>query len=298
MISRNVAAAAALRRRDGATRRRVGIMPHRADSIWSVLLCLSLIAGCIFLLAPILIILMIALSSAQSIAFPPPGFTLLNFARIPHEIMDACARSMVLGASVVLADMVICLPAAFALVRGRVPGRGLIEALFRSPLQIPGIVMAVAFYLYYSQLQRIAGISLRNDFVGLVIAHVVMTSPFMLAALTARLYNVKRSLEEASYGLGAGFFMTFWHVTMPQVRPALLAGSFIAFVISFEDVPVALFLAPATSQMTLPVVLFNNATDSLSPQLFAAAILVLLFSVVLVIAVELLIGLRKVISSF
>lgn len=271
---------------------------HHADAVWGVAYPLAVFLGCAFLLAPVAIILVMSFSAAPSIVFPPPAFTFERFFQIEPEITHAFVNSMRLGIVVVLIDLAICVPAAFALVRGRLPVRGLIQTLARSPLQIPGIVMAVAFYLYYSMLQRTGYISLRNNFWGLVIAHVVMTSPYMLATVTAQLYTVPGWLAEASCGLGAGVIRTLWRVTLPQIRASIIAGSFLAFVVSFEDVPVALFLSPAASATTLPVQLFNLANDSLSPTLFAAATLVLLFSAVLVIMIEKLIGLKRAMTGF
>jgi putative spermidine/putrescine transport system permease protein len=269
----------------------------RIDDIWQGLYTFGVVAGCVFLFAPFVVVFVISISAAPSVEFPPPSFTLTQYTRIPPDITAAFWRSLRLGLLIVSIDLALCVPAAFALARGRLPGRSLVEAFFRGPVQVPGIVMAVAFYLSYSALLRSTGINLRNEFAGLVIAHVVMTFPYMLATVVVRLYTMGPQLEEASYGLGAGFFRTMWRVTIPQMRPALIAGSFLAFVISFEDVPVALFLAPGASTSTLPVQMFQFAVDSLSPALFAAAILVLLFSMALVVAIELLVGLKRVLSD-
>jgi putative spermidine/putrescine transport system permease protein len=229
--------------------------------------------------------------------FPPPGYTLAQYGEIPPEIYAAFQRSIVLGASVAVIDLLICVPAAFALARGRIPALRLVEAFFRSPLQIPGIVLAVSFFLGYSQLLKLTGVSLRNDVRGLVIAHVIMTAPYMLTILTVRISALNRHYEDASEGLGAGFVRTMWRVVLPQLKPALLTGCFLSFVISFEDVPVTLFLAPGASSTTIPVILFSLAIDSLSPALFAAAILVLAFSFALVVALEFLVGVRRVVSG-
>lgn len=267
------------------------------DRLWPVLYRGSVLLGCVFLLAPITVVLIISLSASPSIVFPPPSYSLAPYTSIQPEIVDAFLRSLQLSTLVVIVDLLLCVPAAFALTRARLPGRAAFETLFRSPLQVPGIVMAVVFYLYYSIVLRNTGIPLRNGLPGLVIAHVIMTCPFVLTTISLGLQGMDRRLEEASYGLGAGFFGTTWHVTFPQIRPALLSGSFLAFVISFEDVPVALFLAPGASATTLPVQLFNLALDSLSPRLFAAAILVFLFAVALVLLVELTVGLKRVMGG-
>jgi putative spermidine/putrescine transport system permease protein len=268
------------------------------DVAWRSLYPIAVTLGCLFLLAPMSIVVVMAFSSAPSIVFPPPSFTITRFLEIEPEITHAFFNSMRLGFSVIAVDLIICVPAAFALVRGRLPFSNLMLVLARSPQQIPGIAMAVAFYLYYSALERGDYISLRNNFAGLLIAHVVITSPYMLSTVTSQLFTVSTQLEDAASGLGAGSLRTLWFVTLPQIRASLIAGSFLAFVVSFEDVPVALFLSPAASETTLPVELFNLANDSLSPTLFSAAALVMLFSIVLVMAMEKLIGLRKAMSGF
>ncbi len=267
------------------------------DGLWKFLYGCAVVFGLAFMLAPVVVIFIISLSSAPSVVFPPPGFTLSQYSEIPAEVFTAFQRSVTLGLCVVLVDLAICVPAAFALARGRIPGLRLMEALFRSPLQIPGIVLAVSFFLGYSQLLRLTEINLRNDIKGLIIAHAIMTIPYMLTILTVRMSSLNRHFEEASHGLGAGLPRTLWRVVLPQLKPALLTGCFLSFVISFEDVPVTLFLAPGSSSTTVPVVLFNLAIDSLSPALFAAAILVLVFSFALVFALEFLVGVRRVVSG-
>ena len=268
-----------------------------ADAFWTGLYWAAVAFGLAFLMAPVVVIFIISLSTAASVVFPPPGYTLSQYAEIPEEVYSAFKRSIVLGVSVAIIDVALCVPAAFALARGRIPALRLVEAIFRSPLQIPGIVLAVSFFLGYSHFMKLTGISLRNDIKGLVIAHVIMTAPYMLTILTVRIATLNRHYEEASEGLGAGFLRTMWHVVLPQLKPALLTGCFLSFVISFEDVPVTLFLAPGASSTTIPVVLFSLAIDSLSPALFAAAILVLVFSFALVVALEFLVGVRRVVSG-
>ena len=281
------------RSRRGLRRRVFGFV----DAVWGSLYPICVVLGCVFILAPIIVVLIMSLSAAPSIVFPPPSLTLHRFLEIQPEIGRAFVNSMKLGAAVVVLNLLICIPAAFSIVRGRIPMRGLVTAIARSPLQVPGIVMAVAFYLYYTTVQQNLGIPMRNNFWGLVVAHLVLTAPYMLTTLIAQLYTIQGRFEEAAYGLGAGVVRTLWRVTLPQLKPSIIAGSFLAFVISFEDVPVALFLAPAASATTLPVQLFNLAIDSLSPTLFAASTLVMLFAVVLVLAVERLVGLKKALTG-
>jgi putative spermidine/putrescine transport system permease protein len=268
-----------------------------ADKGWGSLYPIAVVLGCLFILAPVTVIVLMSLSAAPSIVFPPPSLTLRRFTEIQPEIVNAFINSTKLGVTVVVVNLAICVPAAFSLVRGRLPMRGFMTAIARSPMQVPGIAMAVAFYLYYTTVQRTFHIPLRNNFWGLVIAHLVMTAPYMLTTLIAQLYTIQGRFEQAAHGLGAGPIRTLWRVTLPQIRPSIIAGSFLAFVISFEDVPVALFLAPAASATTLPVQMFNLANDSLSPTLFAASVLVLLFSVVLVLAVERLVGLKRALTG-
>jgi putative spermidine/putrescine transport system permease protein len=268
-----------------------------SDALSAFLYRAAIVAGVLFLLAPVIVIFIISLSTSPSIVFPPPGYTFSQYAAIPEEVYAAFERSVLLGASVAATNVLLCLPAAFALARGRIPGRPFIEALFRSPLQMPGIVLAVSFFLAYTQLMNLTGFTLRNDIKGLAVAHLIMTAPYMLTVLTVRIASLNRHFEDASQGLGATAMRTMLRVVLPQLMPALLTGCFLSFVISFEDVTVALFLAPSASQTTVPVILFGLSIDSLSPTLFAAAILILVFSFVLVGALELLVGVRKVVSG-
>lgn len=269
----------------------------RLDAGWGIVYVLGVFLGCGFLMAPFFVVFIISLSPSTSVMFPPPSFSLIQYVNIPPQMIASFFRSLQLGFLVVAIDIVLCLPAAFAIVRGRLPGRIFIEDLLRAPLQVPRIVMAVTFYLAYSMLLQLTGFSLRGSFTGLVIAHVIFTYPYMLSTAVVRLSDMGSRLDNVSYGLGAGFFRTMWHVTLPQLKPALIAGSFISFVTSFEDVPVTLFLAPASSTATLPVAMFLFVSDSLSPAVFAAAILVVLFSVLLAVALDFFVGLGRVLSG-
>jgi putative spermidine/putrescine transport system permease protein len=255
-----------------------------------------LLLGAVFLALPLIAVVIAAFNAPPVMMFPPAQFSLESFRQIPPTWYDAFFTSIELACLAAAIGMLITVPAAFALVRGRLPGRGAIELLFRSPLQVPQIVLSVSIYQYYVVLQDLMGGNFIGGFTGLLIAHTLLVSPYILSTMLARIGSINPSIEEASEGLGARPARTFFRVTLPLVRPALTAALILAFVISFDNVTLSLFLSADSSASTLPVTLFSAIELSASPVIFAAAALTILLSVFITFSIEKLIGLRATLA--
>ncbi len=238
----------------------------------------------LFLLAPLVIVVVNSLGVEQYVIFPPAGLSLAWYGRIPTYYLDGAIYSLLLAGAAVLTAAVLAIPAAIALTRGSLPGRAAVDALLRSPIQIPLLVSGVAFLQLYVLVYDGTQLALMNSFVGLWIAHTIVVSPYILVAVVARLARYDERLDEAAYGLGASRWQTFWRVTFPLIRAASAAGMFFGFLMSFDNVPLTIFLIQS-GQTTLPLALFFDTERDLSRVQYAVGTLVMVVSTALLLLV-------------
>ena len=168
------------------------------------------------------------------------------------------------------------MPLAFALVRGRFFGRAMLDRVAMAPVIVPTIILSVATYGLFAKLKLI------GEWYGLVLAHTVLALPFVVLVLVAGLRDFDRALEQAAEGLGASLARTLLRITLPLLRPSLVTAGLRAFISSFDEVVVALFLAGAN--MTLPKKMFDNILMEIDPTIAAVSVMqILLVSLVLVL---------------
>jgi putative spermidine/putrescine transport system permease protein len=249
----------------------------------------------VFLVAPTVFVIVVAFGKARFVEFPPHGLTFKWFGDIGSTFWSAFWFSVEVAVVSTVVSLVIAVPAAYAIVRGRFAGRGVLDAFARAPLQVPYIVTGVAFLQFYRLILDHGGPQLSGTSLGLIAAHMIVTTPFALSAAIVGLAAFDAELETAAYGLGMGRLATFFRVTLPSIRPSLFAGAFFAFLISFDNVPVSLYLAG--DHVTLPVLMFQTANTAPSPTLYAVSALVTAFSVVAVVLVNRFVGLRNAASA-
>lgn len=241
-----------------------------------------------FLALPILVVLPLAFSNDVSLTFPPRGFSLRWFANIlaRPEFLRAFWIS---GAVAILAtaiSLVVGTLAAIAFVRYRFPGRDTLLTLFMTPLIFPAIVLAAALALVLSPVGLVRSVT------GLVCAHVVLTLPYMLRTAVATLSEIDRSYEEAAQTLGADRWRTFRYVTLPLLRPGLLAGITFSLIVSFDEFTVSMFLV-GPGLMTLPLEMYNYSEFTLDPTLAAISTILVGLTTVAVLVIEKLVGLGR-----
>ena len=241
-----------------------------------------LVAACaviyFFLMLPILVVFPISLSSAPYMQFPPPGFSWQWYERYldDPQWIDATWRSLYIGSSTAVLALLLGVPLAFSLVRSRFWGRVLVDRLALAPIIVPTIILSVAVYGVFAKLKLIGA------WYGLVLAHTVLALPFVVLVVTAGLRDFDRTLEQAAEGLGASRWRTLARVTLPLLRPSLVSAGLLAFLSSFDEVVVALFLAGPN--MTLPKKMFDNIMMEIDPTIAAVSVMqILLVSVVLVL---------------
>jgi putative spermidine/putrescine transport system permease protein len=250
-----------------------------------------LCAVMVFLLAPFVVVAGASFDPATEyhVTFPPRGLSLAGYAAIPFKYALAGGISLMVAVSVAIVSTAIGLCAALGLVRGNVPGREILQSFFRLPVQIPFVVTGAVFLQFYYQLDAATGFNLLNGFPGLIVAHVFVSVPYSIGAIASVLTRFNPALEEAAQSLGATGWATFWQVTFPFIRPGVMAGMFYAFIVSFGDIPVALFLVSG-KRTTLPVEIFQDMQFDFQPSILAVSTLIAVLSLVAILGVQRLAG--------
>jgi len=241
----------------------------------------------LFLLLPIAIIAVFALNPTPYIAFPPVGVSLRWFAKFfsSSDYMNSLWLSLRVAAVVVVLSTVLGALAALAIARGNLPGARLLTAVFLSPLMLPAILTGLALF----QVFMLAGIG--RPLWGLVVGHTLVAVPYVLRTTLAVLHDFDRRIEEAAAVLGASPARVFREVTLPLIRPGVMAGGIFAFIVSFDQFPISLFLVVPNGE-TLPVVLFNYIRFDLDGAIAAASMVSIALALMVVFALERMIGLR------
>lgn len=232
------------------------------------------IAVLVFLLAPTLIVVPASLSETTVLNFPPDSLSLRWYDDLVSDAVwrDSLTQTVIVGLVATVIATPIGVMAAMSLVRGRYWGKSLVRLLIMSPLLIPLIVLAAGLYPLYSDLQAIGTPS------GLGLAHAALALPFVVLVMIGAVQNFDEGLEAAARSLGANRWQAFWTVTFPNLRGAIGAAALIAFITSFDEVVLAIFLS--TGNETLPVTLFNYLRTEISP-IIAAVSTVLVLAVLI-----------------
>lgn len=240
---------------------------------WSLIKLFTLLVY-VWMFTPIVAVVILAFNPQQFGSFPMEGFSFKWFVKLAHNstILDAFKNSMVLGSLTAIFSTAIGVPAAMAFIRYEFRGKEFLNTLLIAPIMIPEVVLGVSLLLFIRWLQQ------PKSFAMLLIGHVVLTLPYVLLIVQARLVGIKREYEEAALSLGASPFQTFREITFPLLAPAIFAGMLFSFTISFDDVTATLFWATAQHQ-TIPVKIFGMLRNSISPEINALGAVMILFTV-------------------
>ena len=245
-----------------------------------------------FILAPILIVCWVAFTPQGFLSIPTREFSLRWFRAIANypEFVSAFWTSIWLAAVSSTIAIGLSVPAALAVARYRFPGREAIAALFSSPLMIPNVVLGVAFLRFFTQ------IGLGGRFAGLVLSHIVIVFPYALRLVLASAVGMDRAIEHAAISLGASDGAVFRRITLPLILPGLTGGWLLAFITSFDEVTMTVFVAtPGT--MTLPVRMFLYIQDNIDPLVTSISAVVIVLTVVLMLLIEWLYGLERLLAG-
>jgi putative spermidine/putrescine transport system permease protein len=237
----------------------------------------------LFLVLPVVIVFPLSLSSNTTLSFPPPGFSLRWYGAFfdSRSWTDAVWVSLEVGVPVTLLSVALGTPAAIGLRRGHFPGQRLVNALVLSPLIVPGIIVAIGAYFVYAQY------GLVGNPVALILGHTCVAVPFVVINVASALQGVDPALAKAASSLGAPPWANFRQVTLPLIMPGILAGALFAFITSFDELLIALFLS-GTGAVTLPRRMFDEIRYDLDPTIAAVSSLLIVTTTVLMITAELL----------
>ncbi|MBV9786215.1 MAG: ABC transporter permease [Acidisphaera sp.] len=231
-----------------------------------------------FLIAPSLIVIPLSFGTGRELVFPPRGFSLAFYAEYFHTStwMMTTAQSLLVASCSTALACCLGFAAAYALIRCSFPGKRWVNVVLLSPVMVPAITVALGSYLYFSTIHL-------APTPGLILAHAVHTTPFIMVTVMAGLRAVDSRLETAAIIMGAGWLTVLRRVILPLVRPALLAGAMFAFLISFDEVVIAYFVTDSATQ-TLPVKMYSSIQWEVSPVIAAISTLLTVLSLVVCVA--------------
>ena len=229
--------------------------------------------GYVFLILPSLIVIPLSFGDRSELVFPPSSLSLFQYNKYFFESnwMAATWMSFRVALATAALSLLIGVPAAYGLVRGDFPGKKVATLFLLSPVLIPVIVVALGLYLYFS------AIGLRGGELPLILGHTLVATPFVIVTAMAGMRHVDVNLESAGIIMGAGRWLVFRRITLPLLRPAILAGALFAFLISFDEVVIAYFITRA-GFATLPVKMYGSIQWEISPVIAAVSTLLTVLS--------------------
>ena len=254
----------------------------------------------VFLITPILVVLPLSFNAQdfftftpEMLRFDPEGYSLKHYRDFftNNEWQRSFKNSLIIAPIATIISVSLGTLAAIGLSQSHVPGRRAIMAILISPMIVPLIISATGMFFFYSQIGNwMEGLGMSKTFVGyvkVVLAHAVLGIPFVIITVTATLVGFDRSLTRAAANMGAGPVTTFFRVQMPLILPGVISGGLFAFITSFDEVVVVLFVGSA-SQKTLPWQMFTGLREQISPTILAVATILVVISIALLTTVELL----------
>jgi putative spermidine/putrescine transport system permease protein len=229
-----------------------------------------------FMLVPLLIIVPMSLTSGNALTFPTPGYSLRWYQELIDDPrwLNSFWNSIIIGVSATLLSCALGIPAAIGIAWGEFPGKRLIYAIVATPLVAPVVIVGVAAFSFFAEL------GLAGQKSAIILTHTALAVPVVLTTVVASLSRFDRTLVRAAESLGAGMGRVFFKVILPLISPGVVTGAIIAFIISFDEVVVASFLSTG-EERTLPRMIFSGVRESVSPAIASVAVLLVVFSAVL-----------------
>ncbi|MEM6657045.1 MAG: ABC transporter permease [Pseudomonadota bacterium] len=255
----------------------------------------------VFLITPILVVLPLSFNAQDFFTFTPEmlrldpeGYSLKHYRDFftNNEWQRSFKNSLIIAPIATIISVSLGTLAAIGLSQSHVPGRRAIMGILISPMIVPLIISATGMFFFYSDIGRFmeGTLGMNKNFVGyvkVILAHAVLGIPFVIITVTATLVGFDRSLTRAAANMGAGPVRTFFKIQMPLILPGVISGGLFAFITSFDEVVVVLFVGSA-SQKTLPWQMFTGLREQISPTILAVATILVVLSIALLTTVELL----------
>lgn len=250
-------------------------MSARVVNGWSAIRAVTLLVY-LFTFVPVAVVMLLSFNPSQFGSFPMEGFSVRWFGELADNdaIVRAFRTSLLLGSLTAVISTTLGILASLAIVRYRFPGKDLINTLLVSPILVPEVVLGVALLLFLRWL------TVPKSFALLLLGHVIITLPFVVLVVQARLVGIRRDYEEAAMSLGANRMQTFFQITFPLLMPAVVAGMLFAFTISFDDITATLFWKSAGTE-TVPTQIFAMLRHSISPEINALGTVMIVITVAL-----------------
>lgn len=262
--------------------------------LWSMLAIAFL-----FVHAPTIVVVGASFSGGSqysSIEFPPTELSIARYLAIPANQLNSIWLSIQLAGVAALVAILLGVPAALGLVRSKSRFTTLFGMIFRAPLQIPAVVVGITFLQLSYTAGDALGFDIPGSFLALAVAHSFVATPYVIGTVTAVLQRFDRRQEEAALSLGASPWSTFRRVTLPQIMPGVYAGALYAFMVSFGDVPISIFLS-APGFTTYPVEMFAGLEQNFDPSILASATLVIVFCFGAMLLVQRVVGLNNLLRT-
>jgi putative spermidine/putrescine transport system permease protein len=243
-----------------------------------------------FLIFPILVIIPLSFNAQdfftftpEMLAFKAEGYSLKHYQDFftNNDWQNALRNSLRIAPMATIMSVTFGTLAAIGLSQSHVPARRAIMAILISPMIVPLIISATGMYFFYSK------IGIQGTYWGVVLAHAVLGVPFVIITVTATLVGFDKSLTRAAANMGAGPVRTFFKIQMPLILPGVISGGLFAFITSFDEVVVVLFVGSA-GQKTLPWQMFTGLREQISPTILAVATILIAMSILLLTTLELL----------
>jgi putative spermidine/putrescine transport system permease protein len=246
----------------------------------------------LFLLAPILVVLPLSFSNDSYLTFPPESWGVRWYvAMFQHAgLINAFWLSLGIASVVTVLSLAAGIPAAYAIGRYKFRGREFALSLFTAPLLLPSIVLGLAILLVFVQARLLGTVT------GLIIAHLIVTTPYVIRIVITSLSTLPPSVEEAATMLGASPFTVFRRVTLPLMAPGLVASAALSFLLSFDEVVISLFIT-GPRLTTLPVEIFNYVESQTDPMTAAISVVLVTATLLIIVLIERTLGLSRTIGK-
>jgi len=254
-----------------------------AERVWYYTIRIFCVAVLVGLVLPIFAIIPISFTSDTMLSYPMPGLSFRWFIEFFNSVMWTLSmkNSFIIAFATTLLATALGTLAALGLTMTDFRFKGVITGIMIMPIVVPIVISAVGIYFFY------AWIGLTSTYIGMILAHTALATPFVVITVTATLQGFNRNQMRAGSSLGASPTTVFFKITLPQILPGVISGALFAFVTSFDEVIVALFIA-GSEQYTLPRQMFAGIREKYNPTIAAVATMMIVVSVLLLVTVELL----------
>jgi len=263
----------------------MGLQPYATplERVWYFAIRIFCVLVLICLVLPILVIIPISFTSETMLIYPMPSLSLRWYKEFFNSVMWTLSmkNSFIIAFATTGLATVLGTLAALGLTMSTFPFKRVVTGIMIMPMMVPIVISAVGIYFFF------AWMGLTGTYLGMILAHTALAAPFVVITVTATLQGFNRNQIRAGTSLGASPAVVFFMITLPQILPGVISGALFAFVASFDEVVVALFIA-GPEQYTLPRQMFAGIRETYNPTIASVATMLIVVSVMLLVTMELL----------